>query len=252
MGKLPLETTFNEFVVSTGGELIEKILPNNNGRKRADYLFRSPPVVAELKCLEHEINMADYVRKLQARVNDWSRRGLVRGYGRVQLDIRELPRRCQDEWLELHERPIQKHVLADANKQIREAKESLGLPDARGVVLIANEGQFISSPADLMTYAARILKKRKPDGQLIYSSIQYVVVFAVNTRIASPEFPKGMVSWFAGRREQGAEEPWTEFLNELGESWIRFCTEKMGSTYSRRRLDLEQIKSMRFVPPTSP
>lgn len=122
MLKLPLEATFNEFVVSVGGELIEELLPNNDGRKRADYLFRSPLLIAELKCLEQEINMMDYARKLQDRINSWTRRGLIRVYGRVQLDIRRLPKQCQYEWLELYERPIQKHILSDANKSARQRR----------------------------------------------------------------------------------------------------------------------------------
>ena len=39
MLELPLEPTFNEFVQSIGGELIEKLLPNNNNRKRTDDPF---------------------------------------------------------------------------------------------------------------------------------------------------------------------------------------------------------------------
>jgi hypothetical protein len=136
--KLPLEATFNEFVESVGGELIEKLLPNNDGRKRADYLFRSPLIVAELESLEREIKLPDYAKKLQIRVRDWGRRGLIRVYGTTQIELRKLPKPCQDEWLVIFEAPIQKHVLSDANRQIREAKESLGLPDANGVLLIAN------------------------------------------------------------------------------------------------------------------
>lgn len=116
--------------------------------------------------------------------------------------------------------------------------------------MIANEGQSLSSPADLLSYAGRILKKKKPDGELLYSNIHYVVVFAINMKIASPEFPQGIVGWFPGRREKEPDPIRTSFLNDLGESWFKFCAEESGHTYARTRLDLDQIKAMRFIPPT--
>ena len=68
--------------------------------------------------------MREIARKLTLRMNDWARKGLMpKVYGRAQIDLQKLPKRCQDEWLELYEAPIQKHVLSDANKQIREAKD---------------------------------------------------------------------------------------------------------------------------------
>jgi len=39
---LPVEKTFEEFVVKYGGELVSKLISNNNPLKNADYLFRSP------------------------------------------------------------------------------------------------------------------------------------------------------------------------------------------------------------------
>ena len=42
------------FVVKFGGELVGDLVPNVNPSKNADYVFRSPQVVAELKCVERE------------------------------------------------------------------------------------------------------------------------------------------------------------------------------------------------------
>jgi hypothetical protein len=249
---LALEPTFNEFVKSFGGELIEEMLPNNDGRKRADYLFRSPLIVAELKSLERDLDMRAYGPKLTSRMNDWTRRGLMpRIYATGPVDIRNLPKRCQDEWLELHEAPIQKHILSDANKQIREAKESLGLPEAKGVVLIANERQFFSPPADLLTFIARILNKKKSDGHVIYSSIHHVVLFTVNVKIASPEFPQGIFAWLAGYRSGENDAARMGFLNQLGTSWMQFCAGKRGGTHSLVELGKARLGAMNFVPPKS-
>jgi hypothetical protein len=105
-------------------------------------------------------NIAARNQKLLTLLQEWSRRGLIRVYGRAQIALRSLPKQCQDEWMQIYEAPIQKHIFSDANKQIREAKQCLRIPDAKGVVLIANEGHIFPSTADLLTYVARILKKK--------------------------------------------------------------------------------------------
>jgi len=248
MLKLPLEATFNEFVKTVGGEPIDQLLPNNAGRKRADFLFRSVGVIAELKCMERDIDMAEYRRKLTLRLNEWHRRGIIRVYGTTRLSLRNLPKTCQDEWLELHEAPIQKHILSDANQQIRDTKEDLVLPDAKGLVLIANEGHFFSSPADLLTYIARILKKRKSDGGKIYSNIHRIVIFSANVPLASPEFPQGLLGWVPAFRDENDQET-AAFLMKLGESWSRFCAAKRGGAYIPVPMRHSQIEEMMFFKP---
>jgi hypothetical protein len=249
MLKLPVEPTFNEFVQTVGGELIEKLLPNNDGRKRADYLFRSLPLIAELKCLENEIDMREHAQKLTALRLDWQRRGLVRPiYGTTTIELQKLPKRCQDEWMALYEAPIQKHILSDANKQIRQAKESLGLPHAKGVVLIANEEQTFSSPANLFTFVARIFKKTKAEGQILYSNIHYVVVLSVNMLVISPERPNGTLVWFSGYRGK-AEDSISAFLQGLGNSWMKFCAAKRGNELLEVRFSKPEIEDLGFVKP---
>ena len=46
---LPVEKTFEAFVIQHGGELVSKLISNKNPPKNADYLFRAPLVIAELK-----------------------------------------------------------------------------------------------------------------------------------------------------------------------------------------------------------
>jgi len=43
----------------------------------------------------------------QAKAHSWRDRGLVRAYGRTILEIRRVPRPCQDDWLRLLTSPLQ-------------------------------------------------------------------------------------------------------------------------------------------------
>jgi hypothetical protein len=43
---IPVEKTFEAFVVKFGGELMSSLIPSLNPPKNADYLFRTPLVTA--------------------------------------------------------------------------------------------------------------------------------------------------------------------------------------------------------------
>src|ERR1700735_2510765 len=194
MLRLPVESTFDEFVPTVSGEKIPRV----NDRQRADYLFRSDSVIAELKCIERDIDMPTYAEKLTARMRDWQRAGFFRIYGTTAVSPGEVAKPCQDDWLELREKPLQR-LLVRANKQTRQTKEDFGLPNATGVLLIANEAQLSESPMNLAIYLARILRKIKaePECEQLYSNIHYIVVFAVNLIVVSREFPDGCFPWIS-------------------------------------------------------
>ena len=52
--KISVEASMNSFVQEFGGQLVRELIPNVSPPKNADYLFRSPLIVAELKCVERE------------------------------------------------------------------------------------------------------------------------------------------------------------------------------------------------------
>jgi len=157
---LPIEKTFDEFVKQSGGELVRDLITNVNPKKNADYLFGGPLVVAELKCLEKETFTEAYAKKIQKLADGWMRRGLILAYGRVQLQLRKLPLPCQEEWLRLLELPLQNNVVARANRQIKATIETLGLQNARGLLLLVSDGNYSLEPHALVTLIGRILNKK--------------------------------------------------------------------------------------------
>ena len=74
---LPVEKTFEDFIVQQGGELVSKLISNNNPPKNADYLFRNPPVIAELKVVERDGFTAQDKLKLDKLAQGWVRRRLI-------------------------------------------------------------------------------------------------------------------------------------------------------------------------------
>ena len=244
---LPVEQTFNEFVEKVGGELVEKSLSHQQGEKRADYLFRTPGIIAELKCLEHDLFTPDYHIKLQALVNDWQARGLVgRILGTVQLDLQRLPRQCQTEWLRITERPLNRDIVSRANRQIRETKVALGLPEAKGVLLLANEGNRSMTPANIFTFLSRILSKTKGDETLVCSSIHWIVLFSTNVAVMNGRDPRPMTFWGAAHRF-GPDPVIGRFLAEMNVAWNRHCAEKRGVPLKEVDVSTVDFEEVRFV-----
>jgi hypothetical protein len=87
------EGHFRDFVRSLGGA----VLPEGNNES-ADFLFQEDDVVVELKTLEEEAR-SEYERKLQALAESWMKRGLLIGFGRVQISLPKVPPVCQNESL---------------------------------------------------------------------------------------------------------------------------------------------------------
>ncbi|HET9406012.1 MAG TPA: hypothetical protein VFO39_02130 [Candidatus Sulfotelmatobacter sp.] len=192
----------------------------------ADYLFSADRIVAELKTLEED-KSADHARKIHALSQDWLKRGLLIGFGRFKISLPKLPPQCQREWLDILESPVE-NIIRDANAQIRSTKERLRLADHKGLLLIANDGNFLhTEPMNYMTLVARVLKKRK-NGLPRFPHIDAVVYFSY--RVASKE--EGLPFWVPGITEQHDPEV-SAFLDRLSNGWGAYLSKVTGRPFAQ-------------------
>jgi hypothetical protein len=222
-----VEKAFEAFVVSFGGELVSSLISNINPPKNADYLFRCPLVIAELKVVERDAFTSDDAKKLEGLIHKWMRtRAIGPVYGTSQIAIRDLPSQCQQEWLQLHMMPY-KRRLADANKQIKNTKVQLDLSNACGVLFLVDDAEHSLPPLDTMNFIARVLRSTKDDGAPIYSHLDRIVYFSVNPRTVSKE-GAGLNFWLPGYRQEN-NAVISEFLERLRRSWIQYHGELSGT-----------------------
>jgi hypothetical protein len=157
--KNEFELTFREFVSGLGGE----VLPETSDSKIADYVFRKHNVVAELKSLMEDQTPA-MNEKVTLAVRDWWRKGgkIPAGYdSSKQLEIATAPKPIQDRWLEILKTPIE-NIIRDANRQIRETKKRLNIPDAKGLLLVFNQGNLLHNrPKECTSLTTRSRPRRK-------------------------------------------------------------------------------------------
>lgn len=215
---IPVEASFDDFVLKFGGELVRSLIPNFNPPKNADYLFRSPLVVAELKCMERAAFTEDDARKLNELAVGWVRAGLIPPfYGRMQVALRNLPLQCQREWLRLLQAPW-KNKLARANEQIKNTKQALNFPKARGVLFLVNDAPSWVPAMEAMNLITRVLQSKKEDGREVYSHLDWVVYFSVNARVIQDG--KGWNFWLPGYRSKDGDPAISDFLNRVRDGWF--------------------------------
>ncbi|MEE9614255.1 MAG: hypothetical protein V3W31_04785 [Thermodesulfobacteriota bacterium] len=238
-----IEECFDMFVKEIGGKLIKELLPKSPKTKNADYLFpESEIIVAELKCLEKDyFRDKDYKRKLNDLYSMWQSKGLVPPiYGRKTINTKDLPLECQTDVLRIVQDSIQR-VIKKANKQIRETKEHLGLPHAKGLLLLANDGNYSLESDAAMYVLGEILKGRH------YSSISSIVYFTVNMRTTIPGDSREALLWVDAYREKsrGVSE---EFLSSLSERWGAFLEGKVGGEMCKKTIDNQEfLKRIKFI-----
>jgi hypothetical protein len=204
---------FERFVADFGGEVLAEV----HSVPYADFLFRSDRIVSELKTLEED-RALEHAKKVQELVWDWQKRGLFIAFGRVRINIQQLHPQCQREWLRVLEPPVEK-LIRYGNRQIRSTKEHLKLEGYKGLLLIANDGNFLhTDPTNYMILVSRVLKKKK-GGKPRFPHIEGVVYFSY--RIGSKD--EGMPFWVPGITAE-RDQAMSAFQEKLRRGWLAYLS----------------------------
>jgi hypothetical protein len=242
---LHIEASFNEFVKQFGGELVSGLLPPSPSFDNADYLFRKDNVIAELKCLETDIlEGTNFKAKLNTLYDGWVRKGLVgQRWGTVEINTATLPNECQREVHGLIKKPIQR-AIEKANKQIKETKEHLNVPNAAGLLLLANDGNYSLESGHIIEIVGKILTH-------LYSSIDGFVYFTVNMRAMTPGYERDVNLWVPNYG--GYIESLVKMVDRMAEAWGCFYAAKIGQDvpiHSFEYGDRTLLDSIKFIKPS--
>lgn len=141
---IDVEVEFGRFVREFGGTVLEDALPPQ-GRDfpNADYVFKDQNVVAELKVLTQDQSTSrDLQRKLEELYFAATKRGLVRPvFGTVSVNSSDLPAEFQRKFADAHKAPVAT-LVKKANKQIKSTKARMQMTDAKGLLILFNDGNF--------------------------------------------------------------------------------------------------------------
>jgi hypothetical protein len=216
------ELVFRNFVTDFGGT----VLAEASGGHTADYLFPKHNIIAELKSLT--VDQTDSMeRKLTPVIMDWIRKNGqipngVREGDKYVVEIKNMPPEIQTVWLKFLKASAEV-LIRDANRQIRDTKQRLALPSAKGLMIIANEGNpYHNDPRSFRLLLGDILRKRTPQGDLRFPHINAAVNFSVKDVKARDQ---GMYFWANLQMSQAPDEdvsPMVNFQKELQQAWYRY------------------------------
>ncbi|MCA2625759.1 hypothetical protein ACQY1Y_09960 [Microcystis ichthyoblabe FBCC-A1114] len=242
--EMEVEATFNEFVEDLGGELISKLFEGKGKRpNNADYFFCNRTVVAELKCLEKNyFNDRKVGDKLNLMMHSWITEGLLRQEhikdGRFQID--DLPRQCAVDVFKVFSSPT-KEAVEKANKQIKETKKYFRLPDAKGLLILANDGNYSIPPNFMMYILGNLLASR-------YTSIDSFIFFTPNMRAYAPQIDRQFNVWISGRTRPSSNAVESDLLHHIQQSWVSFLERKFGEVVTQFHIkDHNVVDSIKLV-----
>lgn len=241
---MSVEERFTAFVRWFGGEVIEDLLPRGEDLpKNADYFLFARTVVAELKCLEKDYFRAqDVGRKFTKLANRWLRDGSLRPEHIIggRFSTAALPERCALQALEIFAKPL-REAVTDANTQLKATKLHFGVPNARGLVILANDGNYSLNPDLAMGVLARLFKNR-------FSAIDSFIYFAPDMEVSVPGLAKPARVWISGPTRDPASGVTPDHLARMSSAWIEFTQSKTGEPVEAIAVtDHDLVQSIEFT-----
>jgi hypothetical protein len=237
----------NEAISKAGGQIVASLLPPNLAYtpENADYGFPERNVILELKSLQKELFTPAYREKLRELAFAWRKQGLIHVFGTAVLELKKLPLICQRQWLRLLTKSLQTRVVSKANSQIEQTKNLLNMPDAKGVLLLANDNTIDLDPLNLVILVSNILQKTHPDGSAQYSSLNAVTFFSCNLPIISPLVSAPAFWWFNGHRPSSTPELST-LLIHVESCWYGCLSRRVGYDIPRIHLPQNALENVTF------
>jgi hypothetical protein len=237
--RVDVERTFASFVRSIGGEVVEDIVGPSPAFANADYVFRNDCIVAELKrIVDDKAEDQDLQAKIQAKFDRWMADGTIGPiFGVTVVESKSLPLHCQHELFDLYT-PSIKRRLIKANKQIKETRAHFGMEDAKGVVILVNDGSYALEANALLFVLNRVLGKQ-------FSAINSVIYCTINIRAKTPFTPKPSLLWVHATRRHVLEPVSPSWTQSLFDSWCSYLQKVIGEPIEK--IDLPSPKDVEKV-----
>jgi hypothetical protein len=244
-----LQTHFYNFVRRLAGTEVIDDLPQKSAaqpQSRADIFFQNRAVIAELKRLE-----TDTEPKIQAILEPFSKTKywpLFVGERPISQILPQLP-----DSREIHKKIYNavagslEYRVRDANGQIRLTKESFGLPDAKGILIVLNDTIDVLDPNVMAHKFGQTLLKTKDGGSRYpYVGCVWLLCETHTTTLAGPKTLLSIVI----TNPRLPDDPWlAAFMDQVQLRWAEFN----GMTFHRATMEIQNLNNIPLNPvrPTS-
>ena len=241
---LPVEPLFDRVVERVGGCRVDSLFDEELAWENADYYFEQHGVVAELKEIATDQN--DDVA-LQRKLGQILQRHkgkpsvpLVYGTAPVRIDL--LPEETRREMILPFKRRLEDRVKKAA-RQIKATRIGLGVPSARGLLLLVNDASTFFTPEVTFHLLDHILRRQ-------HTSIDQVVYCSVNMLVATPGAgaTEGSRFWANAVVDDRNEIP-LGFMQALSRAFVAVADEQTGVHGTWTNLAPDAVARMAFQRP---
>lgn len=233
---LDIEGTWQKFVRLQNGKVLSDDFSTSVDFANADFWFEKDRVIIELKEIQTE-----FLDKNKERVQD-----LINKYVKEDnLSSKDIffgnfSDSFWNDYVRLV-RPAISRTLKKANKQIKETKTCLEKPEARGIVVLVNDGFTSFSVQTVFGLVCNILLNS-------YSSIDGFILLTVNSYVAIEDSNIPRQVWIPSYSPGVEYTSLPNFVNELGREWRKFLDTIIGpSDFSEERDSLSGMGSMPYM-----
>lgn len=214
---IDIPVAFSHFAKSFGGELSDDLYPNVAVRaSNADFIFREDNVVAELKCLEVnplDLKRADLIVRLLTKAG-------LNGSEIIQWSFGKAPMPPDGvRILQTYFKKLIEKIARKANKQIASTKATESLPNAFGVLLIANDNNYLFNPLHKYDLISDVMARH-----LNSSEIKAVAFFSPNVPMIVPGSLREWLVWIPAYAPNPPQQL-VDFIDRLGHEWGRYMME---------------------------
>ncbi|MGH6888448.1 MAG: hypothetical protein ACREHF_04520 [Rhizomicrobium sp.] len=221
---LNIEDDFCKAMRSIGAVRPVEIDPNCQDHKyNADIVFKERGIIAEIKTLVNDSRAAkDFGKRYSALYAKWTAKGLVPSQSgpTLKLDTSKLPEACSHELLRLATRPAKQHAES-ANAQIKGLKQTLGMQDAKGLLVLCNTGNPFLAP-EIIGYG---LHHAMPHAR--YRSIDWMIFMThkLPVRVSGVSEPADV---FARVLRDGFPPMPSDLFGGISAAWFHYLAKKTG------------------------
>lgn len=232
--RMEVEDTFSKFVATFrgGGTLNSFILKIPPGLPNADFYFPEDGVVSELKTLEGDAYDPDLFGKRIIRSVELSGYSFA-DYLSWIADKKPFPPEVMTRLNAMLARPI-RECIKKALRQIEVTRRIIEKPEVRGLVLLANSGNYGLPPATVMSIAAREFERA---GESRLDSLVYFTPNVLHRLEEDNDI--GYELWVPVANNGG--DTLQKFIDDLGTSWFDYCEQFRPSADRRTGSDMQVL-----------
>lgn len=241
-----IDEDFAKAMAPIGGRRPRDIDPACLTDDNADIVLVHDSAIVEVKTLMEDTRDKKDFNKTYATMHEkWVKQGKVpvQKGTRIRLNTRDLPEACAHELIRhLTKRPAA-HVQK-ANRQIERLKEALGMPDAKGIMVLCNSGNAFLPP-DVMLYGLRHILQGD-----IYSSVHWLIYMTHNLPVKLHGMLAPADLFIPLVRDGGTPMP-QELYDRIHSAWMRYVS--AGTVlleYGARPADLFDVRHVGMAAPS--